>query len=70
MISSPEIPLAPKTTRSGGIVRPQIIRSLVKTSQAFEKAAQMLDRLFHQATHASQSGVPPPPCGTEPGGKR
>ena len=70
MISSPDIPLVPKTTRSGSVVRPQIIRSLVKTSQAFELAAQMLDRLFQQATRASQSGVPPPPCGKPRGENR
>ena len=51
-------------------MRPQIIRSLVKTSQAFELAAQMLDRLFQQATRASQSGVPPPPCGKPRGENR
>lgn len=64
MISSPDMPKAPSKTRSGQFVRPNIIRSLVKTSQVFEKAGRLLDELFAQATQASQSGVPPPPHGT------
>lgn len=50
-------------------MRPNIIRTLVRTSQVFDKAGRLLDELFSAATQASQSGVPPPPHGTHSTGE-
>lgn len=71
LISSPDMPPAALKTRSGNIVRPHIIRELVRTSKVFETAGKLLDELERLATKASQSGVPPPPYARETkGGNR
>lgn len=62
LIPPSEMPRTPHRSASGAPIRPAIIRAMLRTQEAFQKAGEKLDELFDEVTKASQSGMPPPPA--------